>query len=265
MNPISMATGGSKSVVELVANFGPAIVIISMFLILFIIVVFYIMRQQQKSNESIMREHQLLIQTLIKSNTKTDIIIEEEIKEKKKHDIKETIDIFLKVSSHIKVELSSYMNILKSDRLAIYLLHNGQQAANGFPFFKFSCISEQVKHLNMARIKSHHDFPVNLMSDLIQTLFDHKTISFYDEDSQINIDPFVYKLLVNTSNKYIIKGIFDTNVNLIGFILVEFDFVELNKDCYFKMSKEIDNLIKTISPILEFSNVNNIYQGGVIK
>lgn len=265
MNPVTMATGGSKSIVELVANFGPAIVIISMFLILFIIVVFYIMRQQQKSNENIMREHQLLIQNLIKANTKTDIIIEEEIQDHKKHTIQETMDIFLKVSSHLKVELTTYMTLLKADRLGIYLLHNGQKSASGFPFFKFSCISEQVKHLNMARIKSHHDFPINLMSDMIQTLFNHNTISFYDEDSQVQTDPFIYKLLANSSNKYIIKGIFDTNVNLIGFVLIEFDFVELNKNCYFEMNKQIDDLIKVISPILEFSNFNNIYQGGVIK
>lgn len=260
MGPISAASG-VMNVAELIYNFGPAIVIVSIFLMLFIIVLFYIMRQQQKMNENTMKEHQLLLDSLIKRGLEEKHHAASKAEEK---NLKEIMNIYIKISSHLKVELSSFMSSLEAERLGIYLFHNGMHAPNGFPFFKFSCISEQVKHINLAKIKQHHDFPVNLMSDFIKDLYTHQEIAYYDEgQSSFESDALFNKLISDQHNKYIAKGIFDTNVNLIGFVIVEFSNKLLDTNNYAHKNAKIDQLVKTISPILEFSDFNNLYQGGV--
>ena len=256
MDSVTTTITGTETIAELIYQFGPAVIIVSVFLVLFITILFYIMRQQQKSNENIMKEHQILIQNLIEYNMKDPTPLPCPPSEsKKEHDTKEIMNIYLKIKSTIKIQISQYMVDLQADRIAIYLFHNGTKAINGFPFL-----------IANSRIKQHHDFPVNLMTDFLKNLFDHKPICYYDDNdinSNMEEDPMFEKLISSSSNKYIVKGIFDSEINLIGFIIVEFTSEQLNPYNYVVKNTEVDNLIKHISPVLEFSDFNNLYQGGV--
>lgn len=265
MDSVTTTITGTETIAELIYQFGPAVIIVSVFLVLFITILFYIMRQQQKSNENIMKEHQLLIQNLVEYNMK-EPPLPYVSDSKKDHDTKEIMNIYLKIKSTIKIQISQYMVDLQADRIAIYLFHNGMKAINGFPFLKFSCIGEQSNSITNSRIKQHHDFPVNLMTDFLKDLFDHKPICYYDDNdinSSMEEDPMFEKLISSSSNKYIVKGIFDSEINLIGFIIVEFDAEQLKPYNYINKNTEVDNLIEHISPVLEFSDFNNLYQGGV--
>ena len=231
---------------------------------IFIVTLFFIMKSQQKANESFMHEHKLLLENLIK------VSLDKPEPKKLEHNAKEIVAIHMKISASIKVHSTKYMSILEADRLAVYIFHNGQSGINGFPFLKFSCMSEQVTSVNKSCIKQHHDFPVNLMSDFINDLYTHKNISYYDdaivegeEDKYMYNDPLFDKLVSTRGNKYICKAIFDSNSTLIGFVLVEFTNELLKPYNFVNKSAKLDEFITAVSPILEFSDFNNVYHGGV--
>lgn len=243
-----------ESISNLLYDFGPAVVILSIFLMLFIIVLFVLIKQQSVSNNQMIKEHQVLIERLLNQNDSKENKLD-----------KDVVNLYVKINNAIKLEVTTFVNLLEANRLAIYLFHNGTTALSGLPFLKFSCISEYTKYTERSRIKSHYGFPVNLMSDFVKDLVNHTEIIYVD-DTQPNTysdDALVSKLISAPADKYIIKGIFDSNFNLIAFAVVEFDSTVLtNENCSYKKER-INELIKIISPILEYSDFNSIYKGGV--
>ena len=257
------AINSASTVARLLYDYGPVVTIVSIFLVLFIIIFLFLIRTQQKSNESIMKEHKALIENIVRMNemmyTKN---VNEDIKEESTAEI---MNIFLKISTTLKTHMGPYLGFLNAERLAVYLFHNGLHTPHGFPFFKFSCICEQILNPVFAKIKNHKDFPINLMSDFVKDLFEHKDISYYDGPKPENMDPMFEKLLTDRINKYIVRGIFDSNGNLIGFVWVEFKSNAIDSTSFEAKSDKVNSLIKDITPILEFSDFNNVYKGGIIQ
>lgn len=250
------AVQGVSTFAELIYNYGPVVVILSVFLLLFISIIFYILRTQQKANENIMNEHRLLIETLLSQK----VLVTNTTSTATQRSHKELMDIYLKVNQEIKTHVAVNIVMLKACRLAIYLFHNGTKGINRFPFFKFSCISEQVTVPKYTRLNTQVDYPVNLMSDFILVLNNNGEIVFYDEEHHDNSDTMINKILADDENKYIIRGIIDSSTCLIGFVLIEFHTEELDKDNYKEKSKIIDEFVQELTPILEYSNFSKIYQ-----
>lgn len=261
MNPV---TGVEQvgSLAHMMYEYGPVIVIISVFLMLFIVIMFFMIRQQQVTQEKIMREHQTLIEKLLESQFKN------EVRNASKDEYKSSKDIVkehLRISNAIRVETSAYIALLKASRIAIYSLHNGTNSISGLPFLKFSCISEYVTKSIDSCIKLHTNFPINYMSDLLEDLCEHKDVSFYDEQ-KLDIPAnkvLVDMLLANRSHKYVFRGIFDSSSTLIAFVVCEFDLEQINPSNYKEKSNLIDQLITKLSPILEYSDFNNTYTRAV--
>ena len=253
MDATGAAVSNIATISELLYDFGPGIVILSTFLMLFIVILFFIIRQQTSANDRIMKEHQILIEKLLHDSSETELFN------------RDLVNMYVKINSAIKLEIMTFINLLGADRLAIYVFHNGTTSLTGLPFLRFSCFTEYVKHSERSRIKSHNGIPVNLLSDFIKTLVTKSEI-IYDDNTQENEyseDVLLYNLITKSDDKYIIKAISDSNCNLIAFAVIEFDEDKLtHENCEDKKIK-IDEMIKIISPILEFSNFNSMYKGGV--
>ena len=259
---------GADTIASLMTSYGPVMTIISVFLMLFVCILFFLIRNQQKSNENIMNEHKLLIENLLRSK-------ESEEQTKMYHSgfampmnpqaehlhIQETIKTVSKISRTLKEKLEKYIGDNNIARGGIYLFHNGHYSLSGFPFFKFSCICEYVNKFTYARMKSHNQFPVNLMSDFMTFLLEDGLYYFDDNHKNyVELDPIIEKMLTDKGHPFIIKGIRNTDDDLIGFLICEYESID-NID-YEEANEGIITLIKKIAPILEFSNVNYVYKGG---
>lgn len=259
---------GADTIASLMTSYGPVMTIISVFLMLFVCILFFLIRNQQKSNENIMNEHKLLIENLLKNKVSEE-------QEKMYHTgfampmnshsehlhIQETIKTVSKISRTLKEKLEKHISEYNIARGGIYLFHNGHYSLSGFPFFKFSCICEYVSKFTYARMKSHNQFPVNLMSDFMTFLLEDGLYYLNDDNKNYTeLDPIIEKMLTDKGHPFIIKGIRNTEDDIIGFLICEYE--SLNREELDKINGDIITLIKKIAPILEFSNINYEYKGG---
>ena len=255
MTPISGTIDEVGSLAKMMNEYGPVIVIISVFLMLFIVILFYLMRQQQQSQDSIMSQHQELIQRLLENQNKHN---------ETHHTVSEPKDVVrehLRISNAMRIETSTYVALLKASRIAVYALHNGTESITGLPFLKFSCVSEYVVHAIDSRIRQHMNFPINFMSTLLEDFCNRVEVMYCDEKDLTRPanKKLVDLILSKSENKYIFRGIFDTCSNLIAFVVCEFEEKDIYPDNYKEKSILLDQLIAKLTPILEYSNFSDTY------
>lgn len=231
----------------LLTKHGSDIVITAIFLAIFILVGLYFIKHQQTISNKIIKEHERLINMLIEERVNCH--------SPKINNIEITVfEKWQKMNQFIQDHLNQFINDIEFRRIGVYLFHNGQTSLNGFPFIKFSCVSEKCINFYDAKMKEHRDVPVNLMDTFILDM--SKGLKYITDDGigpADGRDQMFLKLLCNPTNNYIIEGIFD-NRNLVGFIVVEFDKGQLNNN---NLSKDIDitkNIVKAIVPLFPYFN-----------
>ena len=258
------AINSVSSLSKVIYEYGPAVTLMAVILILFVVILFYFLRSQQKANENIMNEHKMLIETMINQQKEREqqFLALQARQNKPEVSNKELMDTYIKINNDIKSHVAVNIVMLSACRLSIFLFHNGTKSLSKFPFFKFSCICEQTTNVRYVRINRQHDYPVNLMSDFVSNLYENREISYYNTDSRdaIDNDPMLKKILSNHQDKFIIRGIFDSASSLVGFVLVEFPNDSINDENYPEKSKIMDELVDELTPIFEYSNLNQVYQ-----
>ena len=170
----------------------------------------------------------------------------------------ELLNTFSRLRLIIKDDLYSTMNSTGSCRTALYLLHNGQKSASGISFIKVSCVGERtlVGSGIKEQIINHSNMPINIFDNMLVKLMDNgRYVIMNDEETMqsarsqfISASKILYSQAVS---------IFDSNNNILGFVLAEFDhsYNKLTADDEYKALKKLS--IK-IAPILAFSDYVNI-------
>ena len=239
----------TESFAHMIYKYGPAIVLMSVFLMLFIVVMFFMLKQQQKTNDKMVDEHRELLQFLIKSK-----------KEEQEGDLSQINKVYDKARTHLKLILGESTAKLNSKRIGIYLLHNGTNSLTMFPFLKFSCITEHLAKPPFSKIKQHHNFPVDLMSEFIIKLTKNTYICKDKDEDTVDINDPMFLKLIHESDRYIVHAILSSDSILIGFILAEFEITELVTTNATQSIKYIGDMAKKVAPIIEFSDYNNVYK-----
>jgi hypothetical protein len=174
---------------------------------------------------------------------------------------------YIKINKPLKAKCKEFIESSTSTRTAIYLFHNGTHSFHGFPFFKFSCLAEHISKGSYNRGNHHNEFPVNLLGDFVESIVETGIYYYWgDLKSTDKIDPMIYKLLSIEESWFIICGIFDTDNNILGFVLCEYDpQKETTEEILNKQIEDIKIITKTVSTVLEFSEFNEKYKGGLMK
>ena len=161
---------------------------------------------------------------------------------------------FSKIRSIIKDDLYITMNKTQACRTALYLFHNGTKSTKGLSFLKVSCIGERtlIGSGVKEQILNHNNMPVNIFDNMINKLIENgRYVIMNDEQTmQTARAQFISASKIRYSQAI---SIFDTNNNILGFILAEFDHTytkQLSDEEYSK----IKELCIKIAPILSFSN-----------
>lgn len=161
------------------------------------------------------------------------------------------------VSDHamFKNHSKPLIDILKCDRVGIYVFHNGNASMHGLPFYKMSCIYE-CTNIDQKSIRGMHhtNMPLNFYYDFVEVLYIHGEYKVENLDQVISEDYSMKEFTQYSNCKSIyIVAVKDNNGIIGGFVTVEFD----EKDSFEsdpergKLVREsIDNMISAINPIL---------------
>ena len=201
MNSTPQMVSAAGETASLLSQFGPAIIILAIFLILFLAIVMYMVMQNKESQRVQNENLKLLLEAIINKNEADQQKVLEQQKEDS-FDEKNLMDLYMKLNTKLKNECKDAMETLGSDRTAIYTFHNGSQNTHGLPFFKFSCICEYIAKGSGSRskMKLHNSIPLNLLDDVMNTL--NLTITGdLDEDYDTTIDRLDYEIYLASSDE----------------------------------------------------------------
>lgn len=268
----------SKAIIE----YGPLVVLLSIFFLIFIILIVVILRSN----------HRLTTQIMNRNNTNGNL--EEEVIKKfvngalseltKDQDIEGAIARQLKpledAISHMNHEhddendyhrdlVGAYIDVnmafkdasrtalkdLKCDRVGIYIFHNGNESMLGLPFFKMSCIHEWTSTgTNTLRGKSHSSMPLHLFNDFIEDLWRDGVYKSENVDETIKTDPSIKEFISFSKTKSLyIMAIKNDSDAITGFVVAEFDNIETfehNETRDSEINTILVEMIRKISPIV---------------
>ena len=268
----------SKAIIE----YGPLVVLLSIFFLIFIILIVVILRSN----------HRLTTQIMNRNNTNGNL--EEEVIKKfvngalseltKDQDIEGAIARQLKpledAISHMNHEhddendyhrdlVGAYIDVnmafkdasrtalkdLKCDRVGIYIFHNGNESMLGLPFFKMSCIHEWTSTgINTLRGKSHSSMPLHLFNDFIEDLWRDGVYKSENVDETIKTDPSIKEFISFSKTKSLyIMAIKNDSDAITGFVVAEFDNIETfehNETRDSEINTILVEMIRKISPIV---------------
>lgn len=208
-----------------------------------------------KYKNEIKQQNDIFIQQLLEqeSNQNNSNVNTENIENNKN-----LMSVFIKLRSSIKENCITAMNKIGSDRIAIYLFHNGTHSTHGISFFKMSCICEKVAVGSGVRERmiEHTNIPINLFDDMIEKLITNdRYIIMNNEETQATS----HKLFISSDKiKYTqIITIYDINNNMLGFVAAEMDKI-YSKDEVDKEREVLNELVKQLVPVLSYSDYISI-------
>lgn len=240
------------SVAHTVSSEGPISTIIAVFILVFIISQYIMYKQTLSYRKNQDQAMHSFMQCFLDQNSKiTDFLMGKQSKHGKetKSDLMET---FLSLNKKMKEDLKDAIDVLDSDRVAIYVFHNGAQTPHGLPFFKFSCICEEIARASGSRskMKEHSNIPLSLLDDVINTLWTKGHYEYFANAHDID-NNFINRLLLQDDNKTcLFYTIYDVDNNIIGFILTEFNEESFTKEQIKEKHKYLRYISEKVTPIL---------------
>lgn len=250
---------------HILSEYGPYVVMGSIFILAFIAILILFLKMNTEMLSNVMKQIDnknqetgvilnRLLDNAIRINNKDED--EEEEKEEEKHisHHKDVVKMFVNYNNIFNQAGISVLHSLKCNRVAIYLFHNGNSSAYGFPFIKMSCIYDvNARGLKTTRQSGHTDIPLHAFSDIIQELYDKG--EYYANASENNeTDESINQFLANSDSKSVFMKVIkkDEDDAVVGFTVCEFhdekNFVD--HEIYKKIIKDISNMNTSIKYIV---------------
>ena len=234
---------------ELIDTYGPITVILAVFIVVLLIAFSVIIKNMHNSNKQIMDQQKQLLDEFLKNE-------------------KNIVEMFIKIDDSIRSILKNIKNDIHSDRISVYVFHNGIYSSHGLPFFKTSCVSEVFgKNCGISKkVIEHSGLSLSLFHNSISHLYQHGSVVIPKVEDIKCTYPVIFSILDRENIK---SGagvaIYDSDNNILGVLIAE--FVEDKSDQIENITKKLIKYTSSLSPILEysdfqhFSDTNNSGQG----
>ena len=299
---LSQATTAVDSMSNIIDKYGPAIVILAVFLILFLAIIISMMKymsnmfnqMSNRINDADKDRSELLAKLIdgkiTENETKTvnDVAnrftselvdslkpITDHVNERNNEKTKENEEHRHLVNMYIDVNVAFkdasnhiILNTTNCSRIAIYLFHNGNRSISGLPFFKMSCVYEwSVTGAYTVRGKTHNDLPLHIYYGLIEELHKDGVFKCGDIDQEVKqghnfIKDFI-EYSENTKSLYAVAINSITDNSFIGFLVAEFS----NPKDFETDSEELDRvshaLNEAVSVVKPILSYQNPYTSNI--
>lgn len=234
-----VSTDTIKETASILDQYGPTIVIVSVFILLFIGIVVFILRINNKMNQQMIQSQQAAIEANHKMteemfNTCMAMIRPKQEDEKDDDDDsdekpkkkKNIVSIYIDSSLAFKDASRIAMSKIKCERIAIYLFHNGNHTPYGYPFAKMSCVHEwNVRGSNTVRGANHVNIPLYAFSTIVESLVKDGefVVGNIYEHGILSADEQVFQFISGSTIRALFAlGIVDKNNELAAFTIAEF-------------------------------------------
>lgn len=239
-----------SGIAKIIKEYGMEVCIIAVFVILFVFLIKYIIDSTNKTNDRLAKLQEDIV-TMLK----------EEIKEIQPEQPKKVnvLEIFVELDSAIKDILRDVKIEFDCDRISVYAFHNGTHSSHGFPFFKITCISEQVKRGSgvMPVLKDQIALPLSMFDNSLYDIYKIGHVEVSDTEEIKDTYPIIYNMAIKNSIKSgSAVAIFSPDNDILGVILVEYKTKKTKKELEDIKNKQID-VAKRLSPIMDYSNYQN--------
>ena len=240
---------------KLLDQYGPTIVILSVFLVLFIGLLIFILRSNHKMNKEMLKSQQAASQANQKMmqdmfDTFKSLVVKDrdidddneddnEDKPKKKKIVSAYIDSSLAFKDASRIAIGK----IKCDRIAIYLFHNGNHTPYGYPFAKMSCVHEwTLRGSNTVRGINHVNIPLYAFSTIVESLVKDGefVVGNIYEHGIISADEQVFQFISGSTIRALFAlGIKDKDGDLAAFTIAEFkDSQDFSNEEVYKTIKD---------------------------
>ena len=255
-------------------EYGPTIVILSLFILMAAGMFGAFIYMLKSSNKVILDQQKKLLDTILNENQKKKSSHDKnEDDNKYDNDEDDTyrlvrppirteenlVEIFVKLNETIQESVVELRRCCDADRVSVYVFHNGSYSSHGLPFFKFTCINEKIKKYSgmTPKIHIHNGLPLSMYGGLIADIYRNGEIVCENIDTVREKSPILYGEFVDQGVKSAIaNAIYDANDNILGVILTEF-VKERDIDGLAMMKADILNTIKHLAPVLSYASYQN--------
>lgn len=233
-----------------IQEYGPLVVILAVFLAIVFALVMYLLNTNKKSiqsNTEMANKITAMFQEELKKNAK---LMEQQ--EQKHYDERNIVTIFTELNKTLKTACERIMRQSGSDRVAIYVFHNGAHASHGLPFFKMTCISETISKNSNANMKmlDHGAMQLNLFDTIVDGLYDN---SYFRIVVDQTTDPSELIFLKNTKIKdCFFIPIYDDDNNMMGFTFNGYNTPDNTRNIETEKEYLVD-LAMMAKPVIEYS------------
>lgn len=245
---------------RLINTYGASAVIIAAFMVILFAVLIFILRNNAKTNNQIINQQRDLVNMLVSMAEKGTKIEEESSKPKI---VKEPnlVEMFININGSIKDTLKDVSEELDTDRVAVYVFHNGVFSSHGLPFFKISCVCEVVKKNTgvIKNLKAHSSLPLQMFDTTIVNIYRNGSMTILDSDDESNElvanSPILCGML-KTNNIRSATGIaiYDHDNNIMGILIAE--YVSIKDEEFLKDATRCLTIkAPLLSPVLEYSGI----------
>lgn len=233
-----------------ISEYGPLVVILAVFLVIVFALVMYLLNTNKKSiqsNNEMAAQITAMFKEELKKNAK---LIEQQ--EQKHYDERNIVTIFTELNRTLKTACERTMRQSESDRVAIYVFHNGAHASHGLPFFKMTCISETISKSSNANMKmeDHSSIQLNMFDTIVNGLYEN---SYFRIIVDQTTDPSELIFLKNTKIKdCFFIPIYDDDNNMMGFTFNGYNKPDNTRNV--ETEKEfLADLAMMAKPVIEYS------------
>lgn len=241
-----------SGIVKLVKEYGMEVCIVAVFILLFIFLLKFVIDSNNKMYDNLAKLQEDTLQ-MLKNELKG---IQTTVDIPKPQNV---LEIFVQLDSSIKDIIRDVKTKFDCDRIAVYAFHNGTHASHGFPFFKITCISEQVKRGSgvMPSMKDQIALPLSIFDDSLYDIYKIGHVEVADIETVKDTYPVIYNMAKYDNIK---SGsgvaIFSNDNDILGIILVEYKAIKTPEELE-KIKEELIEVSSNLAPIMDYSNYQN--------
>ena len=239
-----------STIAKLIKEYGMEVCIVAVFILLFVFMLKFVVDTNNKTYDRLSKFQEDIMQ-MLKDELKD--MQQEEHKPEKPQNI---LEIFVQLDSSIKDVLRDIKMELDCDRISVYAFHNGTHSSHGFPFFKITCISEQVKRGSgvMPVLKEQIALPLSLFDNCLYDIYKTGHVEVSDIENIKETYPVIYNM---ASHNNIKSGsgvaIFNNDNDILGIILVEYKVAKTDEELE-KIKTDLIDVSISLAPIMDYSN-----------
>ena len=251
---------------KLLSEYGPYVIMGAIFILAFVAILGIFLKMNNQMLASVMKqidskneESKELTKTLLNK-----VIESEEFIEKKDHEHhnKDLVTTFIGYRGIFYDAAFPLLHELNACRVAIYLFHNGNSTAYGFPFIKTSCVFDINAHgAKTLRKMNHNNIPLHAFADIVHGLSEDE-IYYGNLSDDIDIDGSLHQFLASSDSvSAFMKAILSKDGTIAGFSVCEFRTEQNYKDS--NLFNKINETMRDMNQSVKYIVTNEEVTDGI--